>query len=86
MYFGLSGATAVNYILVKKGRVEMCKLMLGAFLLPVLYGGLIELVQHYYFPPRIGDWYDFLADLLGSLAALPIALIFKNHLIKYIFK
>lgn len=82
MYFGLSGATAINYIYIKKGRVEMWKLLLGAFLIPVLYGGLIEIVQFYFFEGRSGDWGDFWADLLGSLAALPFALLFKNYLIK----
>jgi len=82
MYFGLSGATAINYIYIKKGFVDIRKLLLGAFLLPIFYGGLIEIVQHYYFPPRAGDWFDFLADMLGSLSALPFALLFKNYLLK----
>jgi len=86
MYLGLSGATAINYIYLKKGRVEMWKLLLGAFLIPILYGGFIEIVQYYYFEARSGDWGDFLADLLGSLAALPIALVFKNYLIKNKFR
>lgn len=82
MYFGLSGATAINYIYIKKGKIDMMKLLIGAFMIPILYGGLIELLQYYFFPSRMGDWWDFLADVLGSLAALPIALAFKNYLIK----
>ncbi|NDW09106.1 VanZ family protein [Dysgonomonas sp. 520] len=82
MYFGLSGAAAVNYIWNKKGQANVYKLIIGAFLLPVIYGGLIELVQHYYFPPRAGDWYDFMADTLGSIAALPIAFYFRKYLLK----
>ncbi|HCO68115.1 MAG TPA: hypothetical protein DIT04_10235 [Dysgonomonas sp.] len=86
MFFGLSGATAINYIHLKRGRVEMWKLLLGAFLLPILYGGFIEIIQHYFFPLRSGDWADFLADLLGSLTALPVAIVFKNYLIKNRFR
>lgn len=82
MYFGLSGATAINYIYIKKGQIEMWKLILGAFLIPILYGGFIEIVQHYFFSNRSGDWADFIADLLGSLAAFPIVLAFKSYLIK----
>ena len=82
MYLGLSGATAINYIYLKKGKVDVTKMLLGAFLLPMLYGGFIELLQNYYFPPRSGDWFDFLADILGSLAALPIALEFKKYILR----
>lgn len=82
MYLGLSGATAINYIHGERGFVNNYKLLIIAFLLPILYGGFIELLQHYYFPPRAGDWFDFLADALGSLAALPIALQYKNYLTK----
>lgn len=38
-------------------------------LIPILYGGIIELLQHYFFPPRVGDWYDFLANTTGVLIA-----------------
>lgn len=82
MYLGLSGATAINYIYLKKGNTNNLKLLIGAFILPILYGGFIEILQNYYFPPREGDWYDFLADTLGSLSALPIAFAFKKYLLK----
>lgn len=82
MYLGLSGATAVNYIHGEKGIVDVRKLLIAAFLIPVLYGGLIEILQHYFFPPRSGDWFDFSADVLGSLAALPIAFQYRNYLKK----
>lgn len=38
-----------------------------------IYGGVIELMQEYLFPPRTGDWLDLLADFAGltlSLTAL----------------
>lgn len=79
MYLGLSGATAINYIHGERGLVNNYKLLIIAFLLPILYGGFIEILQHYFFPPRAGDWFDFLADLLGSLTALPIALHYKKY-------
>ena len=36
---------------------------------PILYGGLMELLQEYYFPPRTGDWEDWIADIVGVLIA-----------------
>ena len=41
-------------------------------LLPMLYGGLIEVIQEKYFYPRTGDWMDWIADIAG--VALSIAL------------
>lgn len=34
-------------------------------LLPMLYGGLIEVIQEKYFYPRTGDWMDWVADVVG---------------------
>ena len=34
-------------------------------LLPMLYGGLIEVIQEKYFYPRTGDWMDWVADIAG---------------------
>lgn len=80
MFFGLSGASALYYVYDNKGYVKIKKLVIGAILLPVLYGGLIEVLQANFFPPRAGDWYDFLADSLGSIASLPPVLWFRNKL------
>lgn len=82
MYLGLSGATAFTYIYLKKGAVKINKLIVFAFILPILYGGLIEILQEQYFPPRNGDWFDFFADALGSIVALPFALWFRHFLLK----
>ena len=41
-------------------------------LLPMLYGGLIEVIQEKYFYPRTGDWYDWLADSVGVILGLAI--------------
>lgn len=82
MYLGLSGATALNYIHGRKGRVNMLWLIVGAFAIPILYGGFIEIIQALYCEGRSGDWYDFLADSLGSIAAFPIAIYYRNFLLK----
>lgn len=82
MYLGLSGVASFWYIYGEKGRVNISKLIIYAFILPILYGGLIEILQDRYFEGRTGDWLDFLADILGALAALPLALYFRRILIK----
>lgn len=39
-------------------------------LIGAIYGGVIELLQEYFFPPRTGDWWDWLADCTGALLAV----------------
>jgi VanZ family protein len=60
------------------------RLWLVAILLPILFGGIIELVQEQWFAPRSGEWIDWLADgigvIIGSIAILIInRLHHKKH-------
>lgn len=82
MFGGLSGATGLYYVYAKKGNINMPIMIIGAILIPILYGGLIEILQANFFAPRTGDWFDFLADALGSLVAFPIILVYRNYLLK----
>lgn len=81
MYFGLSIVASLNYIYDKKGKIIILKLVAFAVLVPIIYGGLIEILQAEYFTERSGDWYDFLADVSGSLATLPFSLWFRRYLL-----
>ncbi|GAB6012624.1 VanZ family protein [Viscerimonas tarda] len=82
MYLGLSGAAALYYIYDKKGHIHLSAMLFGAIIVPILYGGLIEIIQEKYFPPRSGDWFDFLADTLGALTALVISLCYRRFLLR----
>ena len=44
------------------------KMIVWAIILPILYGGLIEILQENFFPPRTGEWGDWGADILGVMA------------------
>lgn len=81
MYFGLSIVASFNYIYDRKGKIIILKLVAFAILVPIVYGGLIEILQAEYFIGRSGDWYDFLADVLGSLSTLPFSLWFRHYLL-----
>ena len=58
---------AVMTVDMQRGRT---KVLLGA-LLPIvvasLYGGLLEILQEYCFPPRTGEWWDWVADIAGAI-------------------
>lgn len=81
MYFGLAGVASFNYIYDKKGKIIILKLIVFAILVPIIYGGLIEILQDRYFPERSGDWYDFLADILGAIASLPFSFWFRQFML-----
>lgn len=81
MYFGLSLVASFNYIYDKNGNIIILKLIIFAICIPVLYGGLIEIIQDNYFQGRSGDWYDFLADTLGAIASIPFSLWFRRFLL-----
>ena len=43
------------------------KMYIWAIILPVLYGGIIEILQENFFPPRTAEWGDWFADIAGVL-------------------
>jgi VanZ family protein len=49
---------------LKISRINVVTLI-GLPLLGIIYGGLIELVQHFLIDGRHGDWVDWLADSIG---------------------
>lgn len=86
MFFALALVASINYIYLRKGHIIILKLIAFALLLPILYGGLIEILQAEYFVDRSGDWYDFLADTLGVLASVPISLWYRRFLLNKQFR
>jgi hypothetical protein len=56
--------------------------LLIVFIISVSYGGLIEILQNYYFIDRSGSWFDFIADALGSM----LGIILNNYLKKNKYK
>ena len=81
MYFGLSITAAFNYLRINKGKVSILSLIIWTIILPVLYGGLIEIIQDRYCEGRSGDWYDLFADFLGSVVAIPFIFYYRHYLL-----
>ena len=46
------------------------KQLWAVFVLCLIYGGVIEILQHYLVENRHGEWLDFLANGLGAQIAL----------------
>ena len=76
-------ATVVIVVSTEYGRrsrrIQWSRYLVGAVLLPVVMGGLVELAQAYLTNGvRSGDWLDFLANsvgvLIGSIVGIPLAM------------
>ncbi len=75
MFFALSAAVFIDYYLKHKGKPNGYRWLLFGLVIPVIYGGLIEVAQENFFA-RSGDLYDFIADAMGSMSATIAALFY----------
>jgi len=66
MYGGLCLVIWWEY-LRQHARVNWKRSIVGAILLPVALGGLMELAQAYLTTCRSGEWLDFVADTIGVI-------------------
>lgn len=77
MFFVLSFVNFIDYFKLFDRRPDKRKWLFWGLILPVLYGGIIEILQEYFFS-RSGDWIDFAADVLGSLTATAVVFYINN--------
>lgn len=76
MFFVLSAVSLVDYYRMHNGNPPLLRMIFWGFVIPVLYGGAIELLQKYFFSSRSAEWGDWIADIIGSLVATVIVIIF----------
>lgn len=74
MFFLLSAVSMYDYHRLHKGKPNIFRWVFWGFVLPVIYGAIIELLQENFFSrsAELGDW---IADILGSLTATILAII-----------
>ena len=83
MYFVLGLVLWTEYLFRHK-RVFRQRVILMAWLAPVVMGGLIEFVQATCTGgTRSGDWLDFLANAMGCTLALPIGILLAKCFAKW---
>jgi len=58
--------------LIRDKRKKMWVWLFG-MVIPIVYGGVIELVQGAFLYPRTADWLDWLADIAGTVIGTSIA-------------
>lgn len=70
MYFGMAGVLWVEFLRAhRKNKHPFWRAWIGACLMPILFSGLVEILQEYCTSYRGGDWFDFLANATGALCA-----------------
>lgn len=84
MYLGLSGMLWFEFLWGHRtdSGIRMWHAWTGACLCPVLFSGIVELLQEYATTYRGGDWLDFLANSLGVLLATLFAWVVLRPFIK----
>jgi VanZ family protein len=80
MFMGLSGTIFFDNTCYLRKRIICQRLVLGSFLFPVLFSGMIEIIQEKFTTTRSGDWMDFLFDGIGSLIGFLICLLINKRL------
>lgn len=56
----------LTWDLIRDKRTVLWVWILGLSL-PIIYGGLIEIIQGAFFAPRTAEWLDWLADIAGTI-------------------
>jgi VanZ family protein len=64
---------------VSNGLVYRRKAIILTVIISIIYGSMTELMQEYFIPKRSGDWFDFLADIIGTgIGVLVFYLFFRR--------
>ena len=79
MYFGMSGMLWLEFLRAHRwDQVPLWHAWVGALLCPVLFSGVVELLQAYCTTYRGGDWLDFAANAAGALLASGVAQVVRR--------
>lgn len=68
MYGGLCGVLWIEYLRTH-ASINKLRMIVGGIISPILFSGIIELLQEYATENRSGDWADLTANSLGVLLA-----------------
>lgn len=70
MYFGMSGVLWLEFLRAhRRDNAPLWHAWVGAFVCPVLFSGVVELLQEHCTTYRGGDWLDFVANTTGAVLA-----------------
>ena len=64
---------------IDNGMAYRKRALLLAIIISIAYGGITELMQEHLVPSRTGDWFDFLADSIGTCIGIYVFHLFYRH-------
>ncbi|TWJ16636.1 VanZ like protein [Bacteroides zoogleoformans] len=74
MYFGMAGMLWLEFLWAHRSDNQpLWHAWVGALACPVLFSGVVEMLQEYCTTYRGGDWLDFAANTAGAVLASLIA-------------
>lgn len=73
MYGGMSGVLWLEFFRNHRKGMILWHAWVGAVLCPIVFSGIVELLQEYATTYRGGDWLDFLANTTGVILATVLA-------------
>lgn len=74
MYAGMSGMLWLEFLRAhRRDNTPIWHAWVGAFACPILFSGVVELLQQYCTTYRGGDWMDFVANSTGAVLASVVA-------------
>lgn len=76
MYFTLGFVFMFEYYIHHHKTITRISKIL---ILPLIYGGIMEVLQYTITPYRSGDWWDMLANGCGIIAAFVAVAYFRNN-------
>ena len=82
MFFGVMICLALDYIR-KRSHVSATPLFLFC-IVTIAFGGAIEFIQDWMGLGRSKDFFDFIADSIGAIVALILALYYRTRFIEWL--
>lgn len=78
LYAGLTIVLIYDFRNHKNPNAYSLAFVLVCFILPCILGGLIEILQPQFFPPRTAEWGDWLSDVAGVMVAWLTMALFRK--------
>lgn len=68
---------AITWLLPLKSPISNIQFPIYVVLGVTAFGGILELLQHFFTLTRSGEWLDLLADFVGALIGISIVVLLK---------
>jgi VanZ family protein len=79
IYFGLAVVLIYEYRQHKKDNIHSLSFVFVCLFFPIILGGIIEILQEYFFSPRTGSWLDWFSNILGVLFGWLLMTLLKKY-------